>query len=436
MNLKAKQLLWLLYAKFFFLYLAVFAPFTHPHIIRQMDSMGIAIRYWLRWTIEPAIQYPLLPALIQAGDAYGIHATEFPILYLIFAPIFSLPAPWSIFLAKFLFLSLSLGLTYISYRVWAKDQIEKVDFKIIHIFLVIYGITGAYIGKFMPDYIASILVFLAMGISYRRVRVLSFILASIGLLIKPTAVICFGFYLLKPRKELMWQIVKWIAPATLIAIIYYVWGTTALNELSDIPRYFYSKFRNPAVQLVNFFKAYDKILSLIFKDIFSSFLLILLLWDIFKNGWVQKKLWGILLLQILAGAALDGDHSFIHDYYYMGAAFTVAILMGDYWLRSGKKMSYFLLFVLFASILDKGIYANKETFSLDNKWWQCAEIQKQLEGEYKIRTNISRPADLGTCVGKIQNSKNARYGVFLITEKLNEGVVVMQTKDYKLVKFD
>jgi hypothetical protein len=120
----------------------------------------------------------------------------------------------------------------------------------------------------------------------------------------------------------------------------------------------------------------------------------------------------------------------------MGAAFTVAMLMGDYWQRMGKKMSYFLLFILAATILDKGIYANKETFSLNNQWWQCGEIQKYLKGEYKIRTSVSRPADLGTCIGKIQNSKKASYGVFLRTDQLSEGEIVMETKDYKLIKFD
>ena len=50
--------------------------------------------YWLRWTQESDLQYPLLPAVLTAGDKYGITPTEFPILTLLTAPLFGLGVEW------------------------------------------------------------------------------------------------------------------------------------------------------------------------------------------------------------------------------------------------------------------------------------------------------------------------------------------------------
>ena len=67
-----------------------FSPFVHPHIKRQSDTLGLSLRYWLRWSVEEDQFNPLVPALLSSGDSRGISPTEFPLLNLITAPAFSL----------------------------------------------------------------------------------------------------------------------------------------------------------------------------------------------------------------------------------------------------------------------------------------------------------------------------------------------------------
>jgi hypothetical protein len=420
----------LMYLKIGLMVLACFAPFTHPHIIRQMDTLGIIIRYWNRWVLEPTLQNPLYPALIQAGDAYGIHATEFPILYILFAPLTALPAPWNVFVSNIFFLGMNLALTYWSYKTWSKHG----DYKLVHILLIIFGVGSVYINRIMPDYPAFILVMIAMGLSFKKINKWSIPLTVLGLLIKPTAILGFGYYLIKDIKSVWEHIYKWILPATLIALVYYIWGIKELNAVSDIPRYFYSNFRNPFTQLAHFFLEVKQIPRLLFKDIFSTYLLIFILWDVIKNKNYNGKLWGILGLQILGGAALDGSHSFIHYYYYISTSFIVALLLKSYLESIGKKMAIATVIVISLFILDKGIYENKDTFS-KNIWWQCGEIASHIPNEYKIRNKNDYRADLGTCIGKIQNSKTAKYGVYYKNVE-HQGKIIHTTDDLVLVEFE
>lgn len=436
---RMKYISWVMYGKLLFVILSLFSAFSHPHIIRQLDTLGITARYWLRWTIEPVLNHPFFPALIQAGDAYGIHATEFPLLYILLAPIFSLPNPYNIFVARILFFALNLVLTYISFKIWKKNGDKETNFKAVHIFLMIFGISSVYVGRFMPDYPSFILVLIAMALSYKKINYLSLPIAALGLLLKPTAIITFGFYLLKDKKELLGHIIKWIFPSVLIALIYYVWGTNYLNSISDIPRYFYSNFRNPIEQLLNFFISYKNIPKLFFKDLFSSYLLIFIIWDLFKSKFKLFKLWAVLILQILAGAALDGSHSFIHDYYFIGTSFIVAIIFYDFLMRQSNKIFFICLTILSLFTLEKGFHANKQTFSQDNKLWQCAKIKNEIlkidNTVYKIRNSPDHRADLGTCLTLKQNSNSAEFGVYYKNNVPLDGTVIFQTKDLILKRF-
>jgi hypothetical protein len=58
--------------------LACFTPFTHPHIVRQTDTMSVALRYYLRFFVEEGGHHHFLPALLSAGDQYGLAPMEFP----------------------------------------------------------------------------------------------------------------------------------------------------------------------------------------------------------------------------------------------------------------------------------------------------------------------------------------------------------------------
>jgi hypothetical protein len=66
-----------------------FLSLTPPHLWRQIDTLSVSLRYYLRWFVESGS--PLfLPAVLNSGDSLGIMPMEFPLLNILFAPAFGL----------------------------------------------------------------------------------------------------------------------------------------------------------------------------------------------------------------------------------------------------------------------------------------------------------------------------------------------------------
>src|SRR5690606_9354627 len=124
--------------------------------------------------------------------------------------------------------------------------------------------------------------------------------------------------------------------------------------------------------------------------------------------------------------------------YFISTSFIVALILVDFFKRSGKKLFYTTITILFIFQLERGIYENRYTFK-KNIWWQCAQLQDHLKGEYKVRTEITRFAKLGPCLGLVQNSKTADFGVYEIKKikkmSLSNYEIIERTQDLVLVKF-
>mgnify|MGYP005858824559 CR=1 FL=1 len=60
-------------------------PLVRPHLGPQVDTMGVALRYFNRWTIEDGTAGFLLPAVLNSGDTLGIMTMEFPLINILTA---------------------------------------------------------------------------------------------------------------------------------------------------------------------------------------------------------------------------------------------------------------------------------------------------------------------------------------------------------------
>jgi hypothetical protein len=107
--------------------LACFTPFTHPHIVRQTDTMSVALRYYLRFFVEEDGHHHFLPALLSAGDQYGLAPMEFPVLNLLFSPVFALPMPYALYCAQLALTALCLGLVLWHHKVWCRALLQQTD---------------------------------------------------------------------------------------------------------------------------------------------------------------------------------------------------------------------------------------------------------------------------------------------------------------------
>ena len=405
------------------LFIACFSPFVHPHIIRQVDTMGVALRYWLRWSQEAVLQFPLLPAVLTAGDDYGISTMEFPILNIVTAPFFAFGLENGRILAALFLLLFSISMICLHARIWKGKQILGIDASQSTWLFFIYSLSQGYVGRFMPDFTAFILVSISIGLSWNianekksvyRKYLLPAFLASIALLMKPTAIIAFAILLLKPFQELIKKHSIYILPPVILTFLYYVFGISYIKSIADTPDYYAVHFRHPINSLFDFFKAPRQVLNLFLQDFFLGYSLFILL-PVFlqkKNRKVFQILGSILLVQVLAGAILDGEHIFIHSYYYMGTSFVICLLL-LFFLKNANKLALILFFSILTFFhIERSFYDIRLLFT-DHIWKQCERIRKENKGDLKSFERISSPKRIypfeGLCIGKIQNASDQKH---------------------------
>jgi hypothetical protein len=419
---------WLLALKFAFAVIVTFGEFSHPHIIRQLDTMGVALRYWSRWTLEGATTWPLLPAVLTAGDTSGITPMEFPIMNLIYAPIeCARVAAW---LTHVLFAS---ALTFWHYRLWRGKNVASVGAEKAAMLLPLVGISSVFFGRFMPDYVAFILVSSAICFSWDKPRPLgSFALAALGLLIKPPAIVALALLLLLPIRRYP-KCALWVLPAVICTLVYYKLGNGFIKSVSDYPVYFLTELRNPLQSLIEFVQHPKDVAKLFLKNLIAPqfFILFLVAVGIWKKL-ERRQLWllAVLLVQVILGAALDGEHSFIHFYYFMGTAFVSALLVTAVIERANQRwVSIFAALALLSFQIEmfsyevKPLVKNMQGLGL---YAQCKQLKKSSADfpwgkGYSFRSSFAEYPDLGLCFGEIQNSKKAEFGFFKKADELPAG---------------
>ena len=145
------------------------------------------------------------------------------------------------------------------------------------------------------------------------------------------------------------------------------------------------------------------------------------------------------MLQLIAIGLLNGEHSFTHHYYLIGTSFTACLMI--YYVIKNNPLKFFLyVFIAFLYIHNfETSYYRLKPLIKGNILQDCGVLLKsepRLKNEFKIRTHYSDSAQLGLCMGKIQNSKTAKFGVYRYSDVFPEDCKVIQrTKRLSLCEF-
>ena len=413
MSLKIKKILVsLLILKALLACLAAFGYFTHPHVIRQVDTMGISLRYAMKFQDGFELR-DLLPTSLASGD-YTDEVTpmEFPILNILTSIPFLFSTSFDYALA---YIFLILINTFLFFRIYLEFKSINESLSMAWLITPLYGVSYVFSLRFMPDYLAYLLISYGIVLIYKRKNIaLALFLSAIALLIKPPVIIAYAFLLTRPKKELP-RIITICFVSLLPMIIYYTAGIKYLTSLSFMPDYFSVEARDPIKSFISFFSHPKEIFYLIFKDIFTKYSVILMMLmaitNKLKSSWV---LIGLVFLQIFTIAIMDGHHSFMHSYYYLGTSFLVCLIFWQYTEQAKKPLQYVAIIFLLAVNIESSFSQIKPLFRSNYKK-ECRQILDEipeLKQATHIRTTFSPIAEIGLCVEKIPNSSIAHYGIY------------------------
>jgi hypothetical protein len=408
-----------------------FIGFSLPHVVRQNVTLAVSQRFMIDWQFHNK-SYSYLPRSLAGGDKDAILEMEFPLLNYITAPAFLLETNTARTVARLIYLFLVTGLWYLNYRTWKEIKILGISCEIPSLLLILTPISGMYFHRFMPDFLSFILCSLALGISLREPKKIfwPFLLATLGLLEKPTAIVAFGPLLLMP--EQITQIRKrlpWLVPMTTVMFVYYVFGIKWIRSLSDLDRYYLTDFRNPIKSVVDFFFQPLRATKLFVEQINIPFLPVLTLGLWASNRFSKVKessffLWTLLGVQFLAIILMDGEHSFIHAYYYVGLSMTPVLLWAYYYEMSSSR---FWKILLCAPILlfnmEHGLYELQDLVTTRSNsthaYWQSCDRLKSKHPEWpwhqgkSFRSEITSISEISLCFGEIQSSTTSAYGFYM-----------------------
>lgn len=413
----------LIVIKFIFLVVGALAPFNHPHIWRQTDTLSVSYRYYLRWFVEKDTSNYLLPAILYSGDAKGIMPMEFPLLNILTAPFFIFGVEFGRIFAQWSLIVFCFVATYHATKIFKDYTYNEIPIALSIMFFPLISLSGNYIGRFMPDYLSFILGFLSIGYFLKEKRVISFFLLSLSLLIKPPSVIVLLTLLIFERdlRKLSREI-KWILPALLICFLYYVKGMDYLKGLSDSPLLYKTALPNPFAAFMSFILSPKEILSLLAGKTIGFFLLPFVVIVGFWHFMSKKEspfsfIWVILLCQMIIIAIIDGSHSFVHYYYFIGMTPLLSLFFLEVILKIEKKWLLIVsLIILSIYNVERGIYRIQPIFK-ENIYTDCRKLKAETKevswGQGVVfRASSENYPEIGMCFGERTGGKHSPYGIF------------------------
>lgn len=394
--------------------IATFGYFNHPHITRQIDTMGASLMYAFKFQNGFEL-FDLLPTSLAIGDRFReVTPMEFPILNIITSPLFLLKFKYNYAFAHIFLILLNSSLfLYGAYFLKKK----KNNIWMLAWWLVpLYGVEMFYFTRFMPDGTAFLLTSLSFFMLwYKEKKILSIFLGALGLLIKPPLAIAYAPFVLKKPKE--WPL---LALSLIIIVtppaLYYTLGIDYLKSISTTSNFFAVSARNPLTSIITFFSHPSELFRLIFKDVFYRYSFIFILFAIYinkENNKLMMKLFGVFIIQLILAASLIAHHMYVHIYYIIGASFIVAWIMA-LTINAHPKLKYACLCFIAITNIERSIYTVKplRKNNLKKQCFQILERFPELSKESKIRSTGSPSPRIGLCLQKITNSMNAKYGVY------------------------
>jgi hypothetical protein len=409
--------------RFLVLFFRSFLPLTLPEIWRQEDTLGVSLRYWLRWTHEGDFSW--LPAILNSGDGRGIMPMEFPFLTILAAPSFAFGPFVGFTLAQLLLFSVLLLLLAFNFRTWQSATLCGVPGSLVVGMLPIFSFGAVWGGKFMPDFLATLFVVLAVGLSWENPRPgRSFFWAALGILIKPTACVVLVLWLLSRTDVKRFRLFcSWSIPALLVGVFYYTAGIRFISRYQTAESRF-AVSPKPIGQSLMEFATSTHQNELFTKHLFFPYALFILGLGFVVLAASRKrlplKLLAVVTIQLLGVAALSGEQGLTHVYYFMGLTPALAVLY--LFIYRGYSRTWFrflLLLALSIHLLDRcnmelhTLYSPAATGSPPRA--QC-EILRSAHPEFPwgkgvvFRSPDGAYPELGLCFGERENSKISPYG--------------------------
>jgi hypothetical protein len=438
---------WLVLLRFLFAFIRTFFPPILPHAHRQVDTLGVSLRYWNRWNFEPTLQHPLLPAVIDRGENYGIQAMELPIFNLVTAPAFALGPFKGMMLAQFIYLMICVGLWLISLRVYKNIRIAGISAHDAIFVLPIVSLGGLYLGRFMPDFISMMLVLISIGLSWQQPRILaSVLLASLGLMLKPPSVIVFGLLLLHedPRRSIR-QSLPWVVLSVALGAAYFKFGLAYIRQFQESSDLFFVELRDPFLSLQEFFTNPKELYKLFANKLFfefGTFVMGAVLIAKLVKGKVANdlKLWALILIQVLFIGSLDGNHAYIHEYYFIGISMTCCLIFLSSWNSITQNIWRIIVVIaLTAHVVDKSQVVKGFLFhEMYDTHLECDELKDALPDlpwrtGFVFRTLSETYPRLALCFGERISFDDSMYLLAYRRDPIPDSCQVLAKKDFVLV---
>jgi hypothetical protein len=434
------------------LIVAAFSPFSGPHEWRQYDTIGMGYRYFIEFFQSQIDKYPkILPAVLQAGDKLGVTPVELPILNLFVSPLFIFGETTGQVLANLFLLIINIQLTYQCYLLW-KDT-EVLDKKVGEAFLLIplVSFSMIYFGKFIPDMLSVLLALYALGLAVKCNKLLqASLFASIALLMKPTSVIVYAFFLLLPERKVLKHYL-WMGFSILITILYYKQVNPAILEFAGEKSIFAVGTKPLTVAIQQFLDQPGLYFSIFLKSLFGNWLILpfvaLLGFNLLRGKTKLARITpfiGIILLQSLFLHLLSGNHPYWHNYYYLGIA-PIACLFLWQEINTNAFTARSFQALLLVMIVLQSVYDLKPLVKPHKKRpWQirseCLELKEHAtdfpwDKGYHFRSSIEHYPTLGMCFGEIQNAAKTEYGFFYKDKRIpNDCQEIKSSKHLILAK--
>ena len=440
-----------------------FYPVHTIHQWRQTDGLSVAMRYWLKWTIEGNYNWKMwLPAVLNSGHSSGIVAMEFPIINLLSAPFFYFGNYWGRVFAGIFLHSLNFGLLWLNYRLWKRAYISGVSIGVAVLLLPNFSFLTEYAVVFIPDFTAFMLVLLGVGLSYKIPKIFSSALfVALGVLIKPPSVVVLALLFFSPNvnKDLFknHKTSNWIicccisiALALTAVFIYYVPVLQYIIHNLQSMGHFNVELHRITANLIEFWQPLEKWYYLFTEHLFSqqSFILVVitLLWLRYKYYLsIIWTTWAVLALQIFTITALDGFHLYQHSYYFECVSLIPAIIFIFAWQNTRNKLMCSLfpitLILNFIAVVPNELFVTnsyhvvypQECNQIINRnpnipWKQSSIFQADSQ-------EINEYPAIGLCFGERIGKESANYGLYQKDEIIPENCkIIDSTANTRLVK--
>ena len=173
---------------------------------------------------------------------------------------------------------------------------------------------------------------------------------------------------------------------------------------------------------------------------------------VFAQTIIAWRVMIVLCLQIMIIAALDGEHSFVHFYYYVGTTFAVSLIFIGYLDRAWLWLKPFLILIILIQMGDLLNFEIGDFFTRHFQWTpqsrvafydECTKLKLNNPtlpwGRGYVfagpKTDNEQSAALGICFGERERGTLADYGFYYKWDNIPDSCqIIDNTKHINLVK--